>query len=113
MNIFRSNKPTNYKTFVGGESFNKEESKKELNINLNGMSRSQRELNFLTSEVKALEELRSKYNKYQEKEHKLKVKELTKEIKEKNNKIQELTRQESKSKGKSKLELLKELLSFK
>ena len=112
MNIFRSNKPTNYKTFVGGESFN-QESKKELNINLNGISRSERELNFLTSEVKALEELRSKYNKYQEKEHKLKVKELTKEIKEKNNRIQELTRQEQGARELSKWELLKELLSFK
>lgn len=113
MNIFRSNKPSIYKTFVGGESFN-QESKKELNINLNGITRNQRELDFLTSEVKALEELKSKHSKYQEKEHKLKVKELTKEIKEKNNRIQELTtRQESKSKGKSKPELLKELLSFK
>lgn len=113
MNIFRSNKPTNYSTFVGGESFNKEESKKELNINLNGISRSQRELNFLTSEVKALEELKSKHSKYQEKEHKLKVKELTKEIKEKNNRIQELTRQEQGARELSKWELLKELLSFK
>ncbi|MDK0695463.1 hypothetical protein P5E93_12640 [Clostridium perfringens] len=112
MSIFKSNKPTNYKTFVGGESFN-QESKKELNINLNGISRTQRELNFLTSEVKALEELKSKHSKYQEKEHKLKVKQLNKEIKEKSNKIQELTRQEQGAKSKSKLELLKELLSFK
>ncbi|EOU1672037.1 hypothetical protein [Clostridium perfringens] len=111
MSIFKS-KPTNYKTFVGGESF-KQESKKELNINLNGISRSQRELNFLTSEVKALEELRSKYNKYEGKEYKLKVKELTKEIKEKNRRIQIVTRQEQGAKSKSKLELLKELLSFK
>ncbi|MDM0545870.1 hypothetical protein QTG99_10765 [Clostridium perfringens] len=112
MRIFKSNKPSNYKTFVGGESFN-QESKKELNINLNGMTRSQRELNFLTSEVKALEELKSKHSKYEGKEHKLKVKQLNKEIKEKNNRIQELTRQEQGAKSKSKLELLKELLSFK
>lgn len=112
MKIFKSNQVKNYKTFVGGESFN-QESKKELNINLNGMTRTQRELNFLTSEVKALEELKSKHSKYQEKEHKLKVKQLNKEIKEKNNRIQELTRQEQGAKSKSKLELLKELLSFK
>lgn len=113
MRIFKSNKPTNYKTFVGGESFNKEANKKELNINLNGITRSERELNFLTSEVKALEELKSKHSKYQEKEHKLKVKELNKEIKEKNNKIQELTRQRARASKLSKWELLKELLSFK
>ena len=112
MRIFRSNQVKSYSTFVGGESFNKEESKNELNINLNGISRSQRELNFLTSEVKALE-LRSKYNKYEGKEYKLKVKELTKEIKEKNRRIQIVTRQEQGAKSKSKLELLKELLSFK
>ncbi|EJT5922631.1 hypothetical protein N2W37_001701 [Clostridium perfringens] len=111
MNIFRSNQVKSYSTFVGGESFNKEANKKELN--LNGISRSQRELNFLTSEVKALEELRSKYNKYEGKEYKLKVKQLNKEIKEKNNRIQIVTRQEQGARELSKCELLKELLSFK
>ncbi|MDK0953137.1 hypothetical protein P5F47_06225 [Clostridium perfringens] len=108
MSIFRSNKPTNYKTFVGGESFNNEEAKQTTKlINHTFNSREEYNKSRLTKELQELEEeLRAKSGKEHYKER---VKQIKQEIKYKEKQLRELG--ESKSKEWRVLTFIKKLFN--
>ncbi|MDH5067165.1 hypothetical protein [Clostridium perfringens] len=111
MRIFKSNKPTNYKTFVGGESFNKEEAKQTTKLTTNTyLTREEYNKSRITKELNELEqELRVKQGQEFYKER---VKQIKQEIKYKHKELKEQGKRARASKV-SKWELLKELLSFK
>ncbi|EOU1668382.1 hypothetical protein [Clostridium perfringens] len=112
MKIFKS-KPTNYSTTLGGKSFKelKEERENRVNNKLTTntyLTREEYNKSRITKELQELEqELRVKQG---HKHYKERVKFIKSEIKSKEKELRELGK--ARAKSKSKLELLKELFSF-
>lgn len=113
MRIFKSNKPTNYSTTLGGQSFKELEELRENRVNNklttnSYLTREEYNKSRITKELNELEEeLRTKQGQEHYKER---VKQIKQEIKYKEKQLRELGK--AKSKGKRKLQLLKELFSF-
>ena len=113
MSIFKNNQVKNYSTSLGGQSFKEleelRENKKNTNITTNTFTtREEYNKSRITKELNELEEeLRTKQGQEHYKER---IKEIKQEIKYKEKQLRELGK--AKSKGKSKLQLLKELFSF-
>ncbi|MDK0668861.1 hypothetical protein P5F12_13840 [Clostridium perfringens] len=113
MRIFKS-KPTNYSTSLGGKTFKELEELRENRVNNKlttntYLTREEYNKSRISKELQELEEeLRAKQG---HKHYKERVKFIKSEIKSKEKQLRELGK--AKSKGKSKLQLLKELLSFK
>lgn len=117
LNIFRNKLSNNYQTYVGGESFEKQEDNTINNItNFNQVreiTREQRELSLLKSEIEELEQELQVKSKYKEQEQR--VKEIKKELKEKELKLSRVTKSSTSVELEklSTLQLLKNLFSFK
>lgn len=114
MRIFKSNQVKNYSTSLGGKSFKEleelRENKKNTNITTNTFTtREEYNKSRITKELNELEEeLRTKQGQEFYKER---IKEIKQEIKYKEKQLRELGK--ARARSKSKLQLLKELLSFK
>ncbi|HAT4218468.1 TPA: hypothetical protein ACOTHO_001393 [Clostridium perfringens] len=113
MRIFKSNKTTNYSTTLGGKSFKELEELRENKVNnklTNNTYLTREEYNKsrISKELQELEEeLKVKQG---HKHYKERVKLIKSEIKYKEKELRELGK--ARAKSKSKLELLKELFSF-
>ncbi|WP_150540876.1 hypothetical protein [Clostridium perfringens] len=113
MSIFKSNKPSNYSTSLGGKSFKELEELRENKVNnkLNTNTYLTREEYQRARVSKELQELEQELRTKQGQEfYKERVKLIKSEIKYKEKQLRELGK--AKSKGKSKLQLLKEFFSF-
>ena len=113
MRIFKSNKPTNYSTSLGGQNFKELEELRENRINTKlttntYLTREEYNKSRITKELQELEQ--ELITKQGQEFYKERIKEIKQEIKYKEKELRELGK--ARAKSKSKLQLLKELFSF-